>query len=259
MLAVPALRALRRRFGDGAKLILAAQAAAARLLQTVGEVDTGLAFDDPSLAPLFAGEPHQDDREKQVTVAWMRIESAPGLRDVDVAAPGRPSDSRHCATYLVETLAPLGIPPAIDAAPLCLEPIATAEVLLHPGSGSTAKNWPAERYADVIRMLHSPARLVVGEADVAVASAVEHAFGKSLPKLLHPDLEELAARLAGCHAYVGNDSGVSHLAGLSGARTVVLFGPTSPSVWRPLGPSVQVRSFETPPSAIAALVEAISC
>jgi ADP-heptose:LPS heptosyltransferase len=51
-------------------------------------------------------------------------------------------------------------------------------------------------------------------------------------------------RLAGCRAYLGNDSGVSHLAGLCGARSVVIFGPTSPTVWRPLGPRVKVEGFD---------------
>jgi heptosyltransferase-3 len=71
---------------------------------------------------------------------------------------------------------------------------------------------------------------------------------------LNLPLEELAARLAGCHAYLGNDSGVSHLAGLCGARTVVLFGPTSPVVWSPLGPRVRTMTFETQPEEVVAVV-----
>jgi ADP-heptose:LPS heptosyltransferase len=62
--------------------------------------------------------------------------------------------------------------------------------------------------------------------------------------LEQPPLQDLAARLAGCRAYLGNDSGVSHLAGLCGARTVALFGPTNPDVWRPIGPRVHVVPFD---------------
>ncbi|MBV9174305.1 MAG: hypothetical protein JOZ81_29950, partial [Chloroflexi bacterium] len=63
LLAVPAVRALRRRFGH---VRLAAHAGAARLLQACGEVDQGMAFDDPSLAWIFAGE-----ATSEPTVAWM--------------------------------------------------------------------------------------------------------------------------------------------------------------------------------------------
>jgi heptosyltransferase III len=42
-----------------------------------------------------------------------------------------------------------------------------------------------------------------------------------------------------CDIYIGNDSGFSHLAGLLGRRAVVLFGPTDPLVWKPLGPRVE--------------------
>ena len=54
LLAVPALRALRK--GGFAPLTLAAHGGAARLLASVGEVDRGLAFDDPSLGWLSTQE-----------------------------------------------------------------------------------------------------------------------------------------------------------------------------------------------------------
>ncbi len=98
-------------------------------------------------------------------------------------------------------------------------------------------------------------RLIVGEADLAAALEVEACLGRSLPRLTNVPLEDLAAHLAGCQAYAGNDSGVSHLAGLCGAHSVVLFGPTSPTVWRPLGPHVYVKSFETSVADVATLLE----
>jgi ADP-heptose:LPS heptosyltransferase len=44
--------------------------------------------------------------------------------------------------------------------------------------------------------------------------------------------------LARAGLFVGNDSGVSHLAAAAGAPTLALFGPTTPEVWSPLGPRV---------------------
>jgi len=52
-------------------------------------------------------------------------------------------------------------------------------------------------------------------------------------------LRTLAGVLARCSVYVGNDSGVSHLAAAVGAPTVAIFGPTDPRVWGPRGPRVQ--------------------
>jgi ADP-heptose:LPS heptosyltransferase len=242
LLALPALRSMRRAFEQ---VTLAAHPGAARFLANVGEIDRGLAFDDPSLAWLFANAPLPD-----TVVAWMA--ATPGLRGAAVVAASRPpAMDRHCARYLLETLAPLGIDLTWDDHPLRVDPIRSGEVLIHPGSGSAAKNWPASRFADVIRRLDGPVRLVVGEADGAAASAIEAVVGDRLSRLVHPSLEELAARLAGCRAYIGNDSGVSHLAGLCGAHTVVLFGPSDPMVWRPLGPDVQVLPFEADPREVA--------
>jgi ADP-heptose:LPS heptosyltransferase len=236
LLAVPALRALRSRF---ARVTLAAHGGAARLLAACGEVDRGLAFDDPSLAWVFSGSAPEDE-----VVAWMNPGDAPGLKWARMVAPSRPADEQHCAAYLVQTLAPLGISGDIDDRPLNVRPLTSEEILVHPGSGSVSKNWPAGRFAETIRALQQPVTLIVGEADDAAAHEVEAYLGQALPRLEHPPLEELAARLAGCRAYLGLDSGVSHLAGLCGARSVVLFGPTSPRVWRPLGPRVHVERFD---------------
>ena len=94
-------------------------------------------------------------------------------------------------------------------------------------------------------------RLAVGEADVEAAERVEQALGQPLSRVTEPSLGELARLLAGCRAYLGNDSGVSHLAGLVGAPTFALFGPTDPRQWQPLGPRVTVLPFDTSPAAVA--------
>jgi ADP-heptose:LPS heptosyltransferase len=245
LLAVPALRALRRAFGS---VTLAAHAGAARLLAACGEIDRGMPFDDPSLTRVFSGRgvPAED------VVAWMS--SAPGLSSA-LVAPSRPQGVEHCARYLLRSLAPLGIDLTWDDSPLRIGAVASHEVLVHVGSGSPAKNWPAKRFAAFIRALDAPVRLIVGEADSEPARAVERNYGAALPRLA-ADLSLLAQHLAGCRAYVGNDSGVSHLAGLCGARTFALFGPTDPAVWRPIGPNIHVVGFDTDPETLASEVSA---
>jgi ADP-heptose:LPS heptosyltransferase len=53
-------------------------------------------------------------------------------------------------------------------------------------------------------------------------------------------LAQLAALLTRCRLYLGNDSGVSHLAAMLGVETIVLFGPTDPAQWAPRGKRVTV-------------------
>ena len=54
------------------------------------------------------------------------------------------------------------------------------------------------------------------------------------------DLYELACRLAGARVFIGNDSGIAHLAAAVGTPVVALFGPTDPRVWAPRGRDVRV-------------------
>jgi ADP-heptose:LPS heptosyltransferase len=54
------------------------------------------------------------------------------------------------------------------------------------------------------------------------------------------DLYELACWLAGARLYIGNDSGITHLAAAAGAPALALFGPTDPAIWAPRGPNVRV-------------------
>ena len=63
---------------------------------------------------------------------------------------------------------------------------------------------------------------------------------KNFPVLEAPPLDTLAGVLATCDSYIGNDSGVSHLAAAVGADTLALFGPSNPRHFAPLGPSVRI-------------------
>jgi heptosyltransferase-3 len=266
LLAVPALRALRCRF-PGGRLTLAAHGPAARLLEGAGEIDRGVSFDHPSLAWVFGPLGRIDaDEPPTAVVAWVSASArdlADRLRAAGVeavlVAPSRPEEHAgvHCARHLVSTLAEWRVPLRLDDRPLRITPRPADEFLVHPGSGSARKNWPPERFAATIWevLAHGlPVRLIVGEADRGPAVAIERALGELLPRLEQPSLPELAASLAGCHAYLGNDSGVSHLAGLVGARTVALFGPTSPTIWAPLGPRVTPFPFDVD---VARVVDAL--
>lgn len=102
-------------------------------------------------------------------------------------------------------------------------------VLLHPGSGSGAKNWPLVKFSQLAEEL---SRRQVATTWVLGPREEDLPFE---PSVRNPDLETLARILAQGRLLVGNDSGVSHLAAAVGTSVVALFGPSDPAVWAPRG------------------------
>ena len=202
----------------------------------------GLTTDDfrsrlPFLGPDLRAEPADDgppfsladpDRDVAPVCAWRTRWSETGAtgprsRDGGTDSPG---------------FTPPAIPHSAPGLP-------RASIAIHPGSGSPAKNWPAERWVELAARLEGPFLLVLGEAEreqwsgplldrlrSAAHSSLEIADSLALP--------ELAAALGRCAFFLGHDSGVSHLAAALGTPCVLLFGPTEPSMWAPPGSHVQV-------------------
>ncbi len=110
-------------------------------------------------------------------------------------------------------------------------------VALHPGAGSRKKAWPAARFAALARALAGESKkllIIEGPADEAAVTEVRAGL-KDIPYLLVQDLPitKLAALLSFVSLFIGNDSGVSHLAAALKKPTIALFGPTDPYVWAP--------------------------
>ncbi|GEM_PF-1163207 len=122
--------------------------------------------------------------------------------------------------------------------------------VIHPGSGGKTKNWPVENYARVADFLcgiktpgenvpyFSTLYVTEGEADAGLGERLCHAVsGARLVSM--PSLDDLAALLANAAVYIGNDSGVSHLAGAvenaqGGCPDIItIFGPSNSRIWRP--------------------------
>jgi ADP-heptose:LPS heptosyltransferase len=121
-------------------------------------------------------------------------------------------------------------------------------VAVHPGSGSEQKNWPAERLAAVCRWLAdelaAQVLIVQGEADERAVTALRELIApRPFTVASGLKLMELAAVLQQCALFVGNDSGITHLASAVGTPTVALFGPSSKSIWEPRGERVRVVRF----------------
>jgi heptosyltransferase-2 len=121
-------------------------------------------------------------------------------------------------------------------------------VAIHPGSGAEKKNWPAENFAAVARWvsdeLATQLLVVEGEADERAVEKLIDLLGSRVPTVARGlKLVELAAVLERCALYLGNDSGVTHLAAAVGTPVVALFGSASPPIWEPRGERVRVVRF----------------
>jgi heptosyltransferase-3 len=111
---------------------------------------------------------------------------------------------------------------------------------LGPTANWSGKVWPADRFAALFRALALPdARAAIfagpGEAERAMAAPVLAALPGAIDLAGCLSLPEAAACLARCRLFVGNDSGLMHLAAAAGAPTLGLFGPTPASEYAPSG------------------------
>lgn len=104
-------------------------------------------------------------------------------------------------------------------------------VVIHPFSGSPRKNWPLRSFLELAERL--PCR-------VEWTAGPEEELPRSLPSIRFANLLHLADWLAGARLYIGNDSGITHLAAASGVPTLALFGETKPEVWAPRGTNVTI-------------------
>lgn len=118
---------------------------------------------------------------------------------------------------------------------------AEAFAAIHPFSGSPKKNWPIERFSELARLL-APSMEVQWCAGPQEELHGAHRF---------ETLAEVGAWLSRAAVYVGNDSGISHMAAACGVPVVAMFGPTDPRVWAPRGELVRVLPFSAPAALVA--------
>ncbi len=129
--------------------------------------------------------------------------------------------------------------------------------LIHPGSGSKKKNFPSGFYrniADILKQYgYQDVRFLLGPAEENMADDFPS------EKIEQPaDTIALAKLLASALLYIGNDSGVSHLAGVLGAPAIIFYKSTDPDVWGVLGRKVMTISSSDDTIALAKMCEGLS-
>jgi len=118
---------------------------------------------------------------------------------------------------------------------------------LAPGSGAREKNWPDAFFRAVAdwwrRRTCGSVVVILGPVEEEKGDYTILCEGAVVARNL--TLEKLAALLARSDLYLGNDSGVSHLAAALGVITAVLFGPSNVARWAPQGENVTVLTQNT--------------
>ena len=126
---------------------------------------------------------------------------------------------------------------------------------LAPGSGAREKNWSSDRFRAVAawwrRQTCGTVVVILGPVEEEKGDYEALCQGAVVARNLA--LSELAALLARSDLYLGNDSGVSHLAAALGVMTAVVFGPSNVARWGPRGKNVIIvtQNVECAPCAVS--------
>jgi Glycosyltransferase family 9 (heptosyltransferase) len=232
-------------------------------------VHRGIDFDALGLDALFASdddtaERHgwpdrcaEDLRRAARVVAWVGARDPDFVRRLTALSPGAivaPSvggatpvwrhllDTIDAAGEADEVRTPVAVPaPLVGEARALLHGAGwdgrTRLLLVHPGAGGVGKRWPAAGFAEVLGRLPTgfgeyAVILHRGPADGEAVDELAARLSRTALVLEEPELTHLAGVLSQAHAYLGNDSGISHLAAAVGTPSVVLF-TIDRVIWRP--------------------------
>jgi ADP-heptose:LPS heptosyltransferase len=159
-----------------------------------------------------------------------------------IVGPHRPDERvpLHAAKVYLKPLERVAIFDADPVPRLSLDsqPATVDRVALHPGSGAEKKNWPENKWAELVQHVLDGTSLSLiltgGEAEgerlqrlAAALPPARVSVAQSLP------LPELARKLQPCAAFIGHDTGISHLSAALGLPGLVLWGETAEEIWRP--------------------------
>ncbi len=113
-------------------------------------------------------------------------------------------------------------------------------VFIHPGAGKRVNRWPDKYYAALADRLIVRGCTVLVDISPGDEDAVDkmlYAMQRKAVIVPLVNLSRLAGLISRCHLFIGNDTGILHLAAATGTKTIGLFGPTDPAHWKPPGES----------------------
>lgn len=267
ILTLPAITALRGRF-PGAHLEILGYPHIVQLAQAAGLVDRIQGIEARALAGFFArnGELAEDladyFSEFDLIVSYLYDPDEIFQANVGrctaaqfIAGPHRADDTVpvHAAKVYLRPLERLAIFDADPVPRLSLDPEPLVSpnparageggstlnsLALHPGSGSERKNWAEAKWAELmqhlIRRSNFHLLLVGGEAEGGRLQRLAAALPPARVRLAQSlALVELARLMQRCRAFIGHDSGISHLAAALGLPGLILWGDSVEEIWQP--------------------------
>ncbi|MFH0881032.1 MAG: glycosyltransferase family 9 protein [Lentisphaerota bacterium] len=266
ILTLPALQALRERWPD-AYVELIGYPHVAHLALASDVVDHVVSLDRAEMARFFSPEPSFSEKQAEHVASFDLIISylhdpagvvkanleLAGARQVIYGSPL--VKEGHAGDHLLQPLEALAIYAKGSLPLLNLRPeireggkkwlrehgMAEAPVAIHPGSGSPRKNWPLDRFLDITCRLKERGISffwILGEADQPIREHPALMSG-GMTLLENCALVDVAGVLSHCSVYLGNDSGITHLAAALPIQVVALFGPSDASMWSPRGAHVK--------------------
>lgn len=273
ILTLPALAALRKQFPN-TRIEVLGYPQVASLARLAGYADDVRSIEARPLAGFFARHGDLDKGLSEYFCTFNIIISY--LYDPDeifrdnvarcskaqfIIGPHRPTEAENVhATEVflkpLERLAIFGADP-IPRLNITSRQSSAATLAVHPGSGSDRKNWPEENWQDLLRYVVTETSwrvlIVGGEAEEARLQRLSSLIPiERLNVALRQPLGELAGRLAHCNAFVGHDSGITHLAAAAGVHGIALWAETNSNIWRPRAKSFELLSNERGLAHVAA-------
>lgn len=240
----------------------------------------------PAASSLFRAVPNVERvievRKSPIGLHWPRLWSATANTNWDIIVDLRrsaiawtlrskrrytipkPEERMHQVRLLAATIGAENNPPsprlwinkAAELAATKLIPNDRKILALAPAANWKGKQWDAANFSQVAKRL-TAGNAILSEAKVAIFAAEKEReqtdlVFQSFPKFRTIDLvgrenlTEVAACLKRCHFFVGNDSGLAHMASAVGIPTLSLFGPSRPELYAPWGSNAGwIQTFET--------------
>lgn len=105
---------------------------------------------------------------------------------------------------------------------------------VHPGAGFLLKAWPVNYYAELIESISAyfpmlTAKIIIGPNDPNPKEFFKNS--KLKYELITGDIDQVADQVSGAQFHIGNDAGITHLAGAFNIPILTIYGPTGPGSW----------------------------